>query len=392
MNILTLPLRNLSRRPLRAGLLAGVFALGLTAVIALGYVSGRVGESLEQRLLAFGANILVAPRTDTLTVSYGGFRLGDLSFGEHALRLDEVDKAVNAIGLRERISTVAPKLVRLAEIQGGDAGPVSVGLVGVRWSDETRLKGFWAVDGVLPARPGELLAGSRVARQLKLRPGSRLRLLDADWIVSGVLHATGSDDDKVLFADLAELQRRVGAPGRVSFVELAALCSGCPIDEIVAQIAEALPGTEVTALKNVVKQRMSSVEFVQRLALVVSLVILLVACAMLGLTMLAAVHERRREIGILRSLGYARSEVFAIFSAEALFLGFGAGIVGYCGGWLVARQVLAVLEDTGSGALPFQPGHLALVTLAAALIAAVSAALPAAKAARVRPWDALTAH
>ncbi|WP_235619625.1 ABC transporter permease [Paucidesulfovibrio longus] len=372
-------------------MLLGVFALGLTAVIALALVSGRVGDSLEQKLLAFGANILVSPKTDTLTVSYGGFQLGDLPFGERSLQLEEVDSAIRSIQLRERISAVAPKLVAMTEAVGRDARKVGVGVVGVRWEDEKQLKGFWAVQGAYPDNGQELIAGFRAAESLGLKPGDTLELFGNTFTVSGVLHSTGSDDDKVLFADITTVQAFTGQPGSVSFVEVAALCSGCPIEDIVAEISNAMPGNDVTALKNVVKQRMYSVEFVQRLVLAVSLVILLTACAMVGLAMLSSVNERRKEIGLLRSLGYSKGDIFAIFSFEALFIGLSSGVLGYVCGWFAAGQVVSVLDTGTSSSLPFQAGHLLLAAFAAALVSMLSASFPAAKAARVRPYDALAA-
>ena len=45
-----------------------------------------------------------------------------------------------------------------------------------------------------------------------------------------------------------------GQPGAVSFVEIAALCAGCPIEDIVAQIQTNLPKTSVIALQNIVNQ------------------------------------------------------------------------------------------------------------------------------------------
>lgn len=391
MNILTIPLRNVRRKPLRASLLIGVFSLGLTAVIALAYVSGKVGESLEQKLLAFGANILVTPKTDSLTVSYGGFQLGNLPFGEQSLLLTEIDSAIRSIELRERVSAIAPKLVVLSETVGPDASPKGVGVVGVRWEDEKLLKGFWAVNGIYPQKPNELLLGSRVAEELKAFPGSKLELFGQVFTVSGVLLATGADDDKVLFADIATIQSLSQQMNKVSFVEIAALCSGCPIEDIVAEINAALPGSNVMALKNVVKQRMYSIEFVQKLVLIVSLVILLTACAMVGLAMLSSVNERRKEIGILRSLGYSNVNVFSIFCFEALFIGIAAGIIGYVAGWGVAGKVIMLLDATTGIKLPFNSAHLVFSALSAAVVSTVSASFPASKASRVRPYDALAA-
>ena len=58
------------------------------------------------------------------------------------------------IGLSDRISTVAPKLVTMAKV---DQAPVP--LVGVRWPDEMRVKGYWATDGSFPELDNEVLVG-----------------------------------------------------------------------------------------------------------------------------------------------------------------------------------------------------------------------------------------
>ncbi len=88
---------------------------------------------------------------------------------------------------------------------------------------------------------------------------------------------------------------------------------------------------------------MASVHFVQKLALSVSLVILVTAAAMIGLSMLSAVNERKKDIGILRSLGYGKSQVFPIFCLEAGFIGALAGFIGYVGGFGASFKALDYL-------------------------------------------------
>jgi putative ABC transport system permease protein len=133
---------------------------------------------------------------------------------------------------------------------------------------------------------------------------------------------------------------------------------------------------------------MYTIGFVQNLTLTVSLVILLTACAMVGVSMLQAVAERKKDIGILRSLGYSKPRVFVIFAAEAVAIGMLAGLIGYAGGFMASRKVLDAL-DMADTTVAFDP--LALVA-ACGLFAAVSglaAAYPAWKASSVDPAEAL---
>ena len=460
MNILTIPLRNLRRKLARTLLLVAVFALGVTSIVALNNVSTVVGESLEKKLMAFGANILITPKAETLTVRYGGLSLGDLQFNQHDLPEAESVAKIRSIHMKERISAVAPKLVVLARAagvgavtghgtgqgtdqgtgpgvghgtdpgtgQGTDqglgqgiapeaghgtdpaAGPEAateagrdgsrsagpdagqgpgLGVVGVRFDEEKLIKNFWAVNGAYPSERGQVLAGADVARAYGLTPGGTMATSLGTFTVSGVLEPTGGDDDHVLLMDLGELQDRAGKPGAASFIEVAALCSGCPIDDIVTEIGHNLHGVEIKAVSSIIKQRMFSITFVQKLALVLSLVILVTACAMVGLSMLSAVNERKKEIGILRSLGYSKGDVFGVFSFEALFLGLAAGVVGYVAGWALSFPVLSALDIAEGSGLAFGWGAFVLACLAVAGVSVLSAAFPAWKASRVEPSEAL---
>ncbi|WP_272698930.1 ABC transporter permease [Desulfovibrio sp. Fe33] len=384
MNILTIPLRNSRRKPWRTGLLTLVFTLGVMSVVSLDDVSRVIGDSLEKKLTAYGANILVAPKEETLAVSYGGFTLGAMNMGEHSLSGAETVEAVRSIGLKDRIAAVAPKFITSTAIRGH-----RVGVVGVHWRDELGIKSYWALDGTYPKAERDLIAGSVAASRLGLGIGDAVQLGGDAYTVTGILHQTGDDDDKMLITDLASLQRTMDAPNRIHFVEVSALCSGCPIEDIVAQIREALPEMRVTALQSVVKQRMYSVTFVKDLAMIVSLVILLTASAMVGISMLSAVNERKKEIGILRSLGYSRGQVFAIFCVEAFFIGVLAGAVGYAAGYAVSFRILDVLDVAAGADVAFNWLRYGGVCGVIACLSVTAALIPAWKASKVEPSEAL---
>ncbi len=383
MNLLTIPLRHGRRKAGKTLLLFALFTLGVISIVALRSVSERIGDNLERKLNAYGANILVSPRAEKLTVSYGGFHLGDMLFDVQYLDAATTTDRALSIPLRANISVVAPKLIVPLALNGH-----SVGLVGVDWEAEKQLKSYWDVEGAYPAAPGEVLLGATAARVLGLKTGDAVNLGPMRAKVSGVLSRTGSDDDNIILADIGAVQRAFDKPGKANFVEVAALCGGCPIDDIVAQLGAALPGTDVVGLRSVVEQRMFSVHFVKHLALAVSLVILLTACAMVGLSMLASVAERTREIGILRALGFSKSAVFGIFSAGAVGLGLASGLAGHTAGFFVGRYVLELLLP-GEAQLAFSPPDMAATACLMGLLALAAAGLPAWKAARVEPYSAL---
>lgn len=384
MNILTIPLRNIRRRPSKSVLLFLVFTLGVMSIVALYEVSLVVGESLEKKLTAFGANIIVSPATQKLSVSYGGFHMGDMLYDVEQLQEETTVTAIRSIALKDRISAVAPKLVTMTKIRD-----TAVAVVGVRWQDERSIKSYWAVQGEFPQSDNQIIVGSKAASKLGLKPEDVISMFGSDLQVSGILYETGTDDDTVVLMNLGKLQSLTGQPGATSFIEVAALCAGCPIEDIVHELRGQLPTVDVKALQNVVNQRMASVKFVQKLALSISIVILVTAASMVGLSMLSAVNERKKDIGILRSLGYGKDHIFMIFCLEAGLIGVLSGLVGYLTGFGASFKVLEFLS-IAQGVLPtFSLSHLLMAGAMFGFITILAALYPAIKGASIEPSTAL---
>ncbi len=112
-------------------------------------------------------------------------------------------------------------------------------------------------------------------------------------------------------------------------------------------------------------------------------------------TLLMSVQERTREIGLMKALGMGAGRIFALFSAEAVFIGFlgsalGA-VLGIVTGTIISDVLAAgILKDLeGLRVLAFDPLQVLLVTLLVMFLAFAAGTLPAAKAARQDPIDAL---
>ena len=124
---------------------------------------------------------------------------------------------------------------------------------------------------------------------------------------------------------------------------------------------------------------------------------LLVATLGVANTMMMAIYERTREIGVLKALGATSREVRRMFTADAVLLGVIGGFVGVIFGTLLGRLVDWVghlyLESEGVigiGQLSIVPPWLAIGALIfAGLIGVLGGLYPAARAARLDPVVAL---
>jgi putative ABC transport system permease protein len=355
-----------------------VFVAGLTAVVGLHYVSKDIGDSMEEKLSRFGANVVILPKENNHTVSYGGVQLGSLSYSITYLNEDETINAVRTIGFKENISAVAPKLIEVANFND-----TPIMLVGVDWTEELYINSMW---NLLPeeVKPNVYtVAGSKSG----VKEGDIIELNGSSITVDRVLSQTGDDSDNLIFTTLANLQRITGNENRVNFVEVAALCAGCPIDDIVAQIS-ANTDAEVKALQSVVKQRMYSIEFVETLVWCIIAIILSASILMMALFMLSSVNERKKEIGIMRAVGYSKLAIFSAICAEAAILLSFSGVIGYFAGYYAGIKILSVMSiDAVARSFPVAD-MFATVGIAVA-IAVLSSAFPAMKAARLSPAEAL---
>jgi putative ABC transport system permease protein len=125
---------------------------------------------------------------------------------------------------------------------------------------------------------------------------------------------------------------------------------------------------------------------------------LALAVATLGIvnTLVMAILERRREIGVLKALGAADSDVQQLFFFEAGVMGFLGGILGVVFGWLLGRaltvgtNVYLQRQSLNPIELSSVPWWLVLAALGFAVLVSLAAGLyPASRAAKLNPVDAL---
>jgi putative ABC transport system permease protein len=113
-------------------------------------------------------------------------------------------------------------------------------------------------------------------------------------------------------------------------------------------------------------------------------------------TLVMAILERRREIGILKALGATDLDVRSLFFAEAGAMGFVGGICGVAIGWTIAQaltwgtNIYLKRQSLPSVRIAYVPWWLAAIAIGIAVIVSLIAGLyPAARAAKLNPVEAL---
>jgi putative ABC transport system permease protein len=408
MRLIDLVLNNLRRRKGRILLVVVGLAIGVGTVVSLNLIVSSIEREVGSELDQYGANIVVVPRANTQEVAYGSFTVSAATFDLRRLKEQDVAK-IKSIQYANRLSTVAPELLASTKIDDQE-----ILVAGVLFDQELRIKKWWRVSGRIPDREDELLLGSDVARRLgavedraevagasahgshMVETASRDTRLLRDELpigasrfkVAGVLEETGGQDDQIVYLPLAAAERALARPGEISLVEVSALCNGCPIDDIVAQIQAALPEARVSAVQQAVKARIQTAGQLSRFRAVISMVIVFTSSLVIFVTMMGSVVERTREIGVLRALGYRRSHVVRIFLIEAALISLAGGLLGWGLGTVFGTAIeKQYVESAGGLHLSISFGVIAIV--AAVVVGTLSSLYPAVKASQLDPMESV---
>ena len=385
MRLQDISLNNLRRRKAKMVFLILGLVIAVSTVVTLVTVSGAMNTDIATKLDEFGANILIVPKSDDLALTYGGMSVSGVSFDMRDLHENNMEQ-IRTIKNRDNISIIAPKLLNAATVQHRD-----VLVVGVDFGAEVRLKKWWSIVGKKPETNQEALIGAEAKNKLQLGLNQSFDINGETFTVAGILEPTGSQDDGIIFIGLKEAQRLFRKKEQISLIELAALCYDCPIEEIVRQTSEKLPGAKVMAIRQTIESKMEAIHRFEHFSLGISIVVLFVGALIVFTNMTASVNERTREIGVFRAIGFRQAHIRKIILTEALITSFVAGVSGYFIGFWVSKLVAPIL--TGNDGLAVTINYL-LLSFSIGLsvfVGLASSIYPAFKASRLDPTVALRA-
>lgn len=382
MKLIDIAIKNLQRRKGKAAFLLIGLTVGVSTVVATISFGEVMTHDINHKLEKYGANILVVPKTENLALTYGEFSITGISIDVEEIQ--ETDLArMGHIKNSANIAAMGPIVLGVVTVN-----KKKVLLAGIKFRETAILKPWWKIDGALPDDSGVII-GSKVAEVLNIRQGDILEINSGKMKVSGLLQPTGSQDDRLIFSNLAPAQRILNKKGKVSMVEVAALCNACPIEDMVNQISEALPGARVMAIQQVVKSRMEAVNQFKKFSFGLSVVIILIGSLIVLITMMGNVRERTDEIGIFRAIGFRRSHVMKILLFEAGIISGFSGIIGYAAGLGATRLAIRFFAENHHAEIIIIPELAAASIFLAVIIGLLASAYPALLAARLDPNEAL---
>ena len=119
MRLKDIALNNLRRRKTKAAFIFVGLLIGVTAVVAFMSLVDALTRDINHKLEKYGANILVVPKTENLSLTYGGLSLGGISFEmQEILQIDLLK--VRGIKNAANVAAIGPMVLGALNDNGRD--------------------------------------------------------------------------------------------------------------------------------------------------------------------------------------------------------------------------------------------------------------------------------
>jgi putative ABC transport system permease protein len=374
----------LRTRRMRAALSALGIAIGVAAIVAVLGLSSSSQAGLLAEIDRLGTNLL--------TVTNGQTLLGEtakLPFAAPGMiaRIGPVTE-VEATGSLSANVYRSP-LIPTINTNGLSVQAASLGLPATVGTSVAQGRYLNAATARLPVA----VLGSAAARRLgidRLFPGERVWLGGQWFYVAGILSSAplAPEIDNSVLVGFPAAKRYLGFDGHPTTIYVRSQTSQVEaVQSVLAATAnpESPNEVEVSQPSDALTARARAQNALNSLFLGLGAISLLVGAVGVGNIMLIGVLERRSEIGLRRALGATKGQIRIQFLAEAILLSLFGGAVGIVAGVLATAVYASTKQWTIVVPLLAWAGGLA----AALVIGALAGLLPAVRAARLPPTEAL---
>jgi putative ABC transport system permease protein len=374
MWFLTFVLKNLFRRPLRSALTVIAVAIAIGALISL----VGVANGFEQSFL----NIYEKEGVDLIVIQKGVLQ-------PISSRLDEdLGPKIEAIpGVHE----VLPALVEvISQEVNGETQPLNL----QGWIPETSIFDHLTLVKGEPLKKTDtdsVLLGSVTASNVNRGVGDTIELVDGTFKVKGIYKSTHVLENGALIMPLKRLQDLMNRPGQVSGYSIAfkPRLDEAGLERMRKEVENVAPGRLNAQAPGDFVKNMFEIRMAKGMAWVTSAIALLIGLFGMMNTMVMSVHERTREIGILRAVGWRRWRVIKMILLESVVLSIFGALTGIIGA-VALIKILAQLPTVNS----FVEGTVSPVLMVYGQLLAIGVglmggAIPALRAARMLPTAAL---
>jgi ABC-type antimicrobial peptide transport system permease subunit len=345
-----------------------LFAIGITvgAIMALEAVVKGTASTMTE--MATGANQEIMVRqADIADTSLSAM---DENIGRKIAAMTEV----------ENVSGIVFSAILLPDSQGFF---IVLGYA----PNEYAIRRFNIVEGKKITNNHQVMIGRVMSESLKKKPGDTIELSGSRYRVSGIYESGTSWEEIGGVLTLRDAQTLAGRPRKVTMYGVKVKDPN-QAQAVVEKINSQIPGVHATLSGNFVEQ-MPDMQNANGMLDGISILAIIVGGVGVLNTMLMAVFERTREIGVLRALGWRRLSVLGLVLQESLYVGLMGGVTGIliAFGLVYLAGNLPMVGDAFQAEFTWQV--FARAILIALLLGVIGGLYPAYRATQLQPVEAL---
>lgn len=361
-----LAVHSLWQRSARTLLTLGVIAITVGAIMALEGIVRGMSSAMVQITTGSGAEIMVRERDAA------------------ASSLSSIDEQIASriAGLPD-VAQVSRML--LTAITLPDTGDLFM-LQGYVLS-EAGIDRFPVTEGGRISGNRQINLGRIMANALQKKVGDTIELSGRRFRVVGIFETGVSWEEIGGVVSLRDAQAIVGKPRQVTML---AVRTNDPTqaEQLVQEINQRYPAVRADLTGDFVEQ-LPDMQYTNLIMGAISIISIFVGGLAVLNTMLMAVLERTREIGVLRAVGWAKGRVLGMILRESLLLGILGGISGVAVAFLLAG-VMSILPGLGEAVTPIWSSDIFIrASLVALLLGLIGGLYPAYRATKLLPTEAL---
>lgn len=384
MNLFSLALRNLRRRRSRTLLTIAGVAIAVSVLFSLLAFNAGYEQELTKEVDNLGIHLLAVPKgcpyEAASMIIHGGVI---------PKYLNETDLA--SIRSIPGVAVATPILMHQFLLNG-----TSHIVYGIESSDMLMLRPYWHTDGRFfsDSEKNVMVVGRGLAEKENLKIGQKLNFgpKKEPFEIIGILDRTGGQEDEFHFVSLSETQQVFGKENKVNAVAVL-LDDVTQISDISDEI-EKIPEVQVVTMTQVTGTIMNLVSSARVLLFSLIAVAVIISACGISNTLLMSVHERTRELGMLKAIGASSADIGIMILTETVVITTLGGIVGVggalVGGGLIEQFIRGAIPYAPSGSLIAYDSTTALLCISFSVILGLVCGLfPAYRSSRLSPMEAI---
>jgi putative ABC transport system permease protein len=396
MKFRSLIIKNIFRNKSRSALAIFGIAIGVAAVIGLGLLAEGIPSSTQNALTAGAADFSVIAKIsneggpDGQGSPGGGFGSQELVSQTKISEIQQISGVQSAVGVLRTMTNMdnSTSTTNGSSESGGDNFRSMTTLIGID-SNSISMNDIVITNGsAYSNNANEVIIGKSAAERSNKTIGDTISISNQTFKVVGIYETGNFQDDGGIVMSLDKLQNLTNNTGEVSLI-LVKAANGTDSEELATKIQEEYPDELTTSSSLSGMDRMNQgLDVINTAVWAISLVAILVGGIIVVITMLKAVSERTREIGVLRAIGWTKQRIIVMIIGESLLLSLIAIVVGLIVG-------IGIVELLGSiqlipGLTPSFSVELFLKGIGVALLLGIVGGLyPAYRASKLEPTEAL---